>query len=963
MQSALKTILFSWIVLSSQMLLYACGKSSSYKVSLQDDYSIILTTDGGVKQVFKPDFMVLCSDVHPNKMLRRGDFGFQKQDETEQGLLYNVPTWGSPDHFVLDSNLHIEDGFDPELDRAYGKDRTANYFKSAPGIKISAIGAVDQGDKIVWHFEDHDDFTFSATLFKSNAAYDFPKLQMFLTPKKEAWFSVGYLGAPSSSPNDVDEIWQAHIWQEKRFPNAPFLSESFRSSIPGTLMTVNGVTTSVIADPKYIPFEVTPPNSKNSKFGMMIRNADGDAQPIVFAPVLGNEDSKMISGEPFEFDLYLYQNKVGLLDAFEDITYQICDFSDLRRNSTCNLNTTIENMSEYVQSPYAMFVDSLRGFNYSTDVPGAVKNISGLHPLAIALLTDDEHIFKRMARPMLEYGLSRERFLFATNEKITGQATSSRLKGPGVPVSDLLASYSYSRNRVKYFLDEAKKLYDNKVVRSLNLDFINYEDRWLNSLSLYRATNEQKYLDQAIIDCDAYLKERVERKQTGYDDRYSLGWFFWTSFTNQWMELLQMYDLTGHTRYLDAAHEGARYYTQDCWVTPVIPKGTIRVNLGGEVPRYRNDEDKYVYMKLPEQDVDAWKVSEIGLTPESSGTSSGHRAIFMAHHAPFMMRIAAETGDLFLHDMARHAVVGRYESFPGYHINAGRTNAFEDKNFAMRSQKELNGHTSIHYNHPVSHLIMLWDYLFSDFYFKSQRQIDFPYEYSEGYAYCRSLLYGLHPGSFYDERNVVSYMPIDLVDVSNIQVNYLAGYGNGKLYLALSNQSPDDLDVTISFNQEKSFVDPTRTYTVKLWKENKPAGKGTVKQGEITLPVKGKGITAMAIEGVEVEPKFQKKFFTETENWSKSHTSVGFENDRAVLFDFGDDLLSVYVWNEANNSRFVKTTLHYAVDGVWDKKEKISYPYEYTIELPKTAKKFEYWFESQTPSGLIQKSVNGELIK
>ncbi len=404
------------------------------------------------------------------------------------------------------------------------------------------------------------------------------------------------------------------------------------------------------------------------------------------------------------------------MNCFEDIAYNTCGFGDIRENSTCNLNTTIENTIEYCLSPYAMFMDELRGCNYSTDVPGAVKNISGLHPLEFAVLTNDEHIFKRLARPMLEYGLSRERFLFSTNDKVKGQGTSSRLNGPGVPVTDLLETYVYTNNRSDYFLADAKKLYNNKVARSLNLDFMSYEDRWLNSIALYRATGEQKYLDQAIKDADKYLEQRVYTKQKDFEDKYSLGLFFWTSFTNQWMELLWLYEITGEQRYLDAAHEGARYYTQYCWITPTIPEGTVRVNPDGVVPKYRKDSTKFVYMHLPEADVPAWKLSEIGLTPESSGTSAGHRAIFMAHHAPLMVIIAALTNDKFLHDMARNAVVGRYDAFPGYHLNAGRTNAFEMKNFAFRSQKELNGHTSIHYNHPQSHVVMLWDYLSSDFY-------------------------------------------------------------------------------------------------------------------------------------------------------------------------------------------------------------------------------------------------------
>ncbi len=165
------------------------------------------------------------------------------------------------------------------------------------------------------------------------------------------------------------------------------------------------------------------------------------------------------------------------------------------------------------------------------------------------------------------------------------------------------------------------------------------------------------------------------------------------------------------------------------------------------------------------------------------------------------------------------------------------------------------------------------------------------------------------------------------------------------------------------FDQEKSFIDPTKEYTVKLWKQNKPSGNATVKDGKLTVSLSGKGITAMAIEGVNVETDFQKKIFSASNKWSKNYTSVGFENDRAVFFDFGDDLLSVYVWHEANNNRFKKTTLHYAVDGNWKQEVKTSFPYEYTVEIPRTAEKFEYWFESVTPSKSIVKSDIGQLHK
>ncbi len=583
--------------------------------------------------------------------------------------------------------------------------------------------------------------------------------------------------------------------------------------------------------------------------------------------------------------------------------------------------------------------------------------------MEFAILTDREDIFTRMARPMLEYGLSRERFLFSPYDNVKGQNTSSRINGPGVPVTDLLTSYVYSGGRSDWFLESGRQLYDDKVARSLNLDYMSYEDRWLNSLELYHVTGAKKYLDQAVADCDRYLEDRVNVRQTDFYDKFSLGMFFWTSFTNQWMELLWMYELTGKERYLAAAHDGALHYAQYCWFTPVIPDGTVTVNLGGVVPKYRNNPEKFVYMNLPEEDVEAWKVSEIGLTPESSGTSAGHRAIFMAHHAPFMMRIAALTGDDFLRNIARHAVVGRYESFPGYHINAGRTNAFERKDFALRSQAELNGHTSIHYNHPQSHLAMLYDYLFSDFYYVSEGKIDFPMEYSEGYAYCRSFIYGAHPGEFYGEKNVWPYMPSGMVSTSSVQANWIAGYGNGKLYLALANQSDEDIVTEVSFDPMTSFVCPERNYVAHLYVQNRPAGSVVVKNGKARLSVKAKGVTAIILDGVEVKTQFQHKLRSDAPKWNVNHTSVGFYDDKAVVFDFGEGLKSVYIWNESENEDYVTTVLHYSIDGVENTITKTGYPYEYTVPLSDESSVFEYWFEALTPEGKTVTSEKGRLEK
>lgn len=68
-----------------------------------------------------------------------------------------------------------------------------------------------------------------------------------------------------------------------------------------------------------------------------------------------------------------------------------------------SLNATFERMLEFGLSEYAKFNSDLRGFAYDTDVPGAVKNVSALHPLGLALVTDRPEIYTRLARPLMEF--------------------------------------------------------------------------------------------------------------------------------------------------------------------------------------------------------------------------------------------------------------------------------------------------------------------------------------------------------------------------------------------------------------------------------------------------------------------------------------------------------------------------------------------------------------------------------
>ncbi|MCX6968239.1 MAG: hypothetical protein NTZ46_10780 [Verrucomicrobia bacterium] len=916
----------------------------------------IALKDGTVR-VFKPEFTILRTEENPQKKLRRGEVG------TNHGKtpFYNVPTWGQAVITKIDPKVHVMDGFNPENDRGIEPGRTADYFQAAPNEVVKAQAVTFADNTIQWSFPEISGSRLSAVIQLPDTK-GVPELTFTFVPAKSGYYSIGYTGAPGVNPAEMDEMWQPMIWQEKRFPNMPYLSEAFQCPLPTTLVSYQGATVGVLADAAELPFQPLP-NKDNSKFGVLVRDSKGLARPMLFAPVLGGPGSKMSAGKPFVFKAHLLLHKGDLLSTFEYGARNYYGFKDYRRNSTVTLNKTLENMIDYGMGPFSQFCEELRGCNYATDVPGAVKNITGLDPLSLAFVTDNEAIFKKRARPMLEYSWSRERFLFSNNPEVKGDGTSAKLGGPGAPMSDFIAAYQFSKQRTLCDLKIAAEIYSKPINLCLNLAELLYGNQWQNAMHLYKATGEKKYLDLAVAGADRYLNERVYTLQKDFSDDASRDMFFWTSYAPQWMELYLLHELTGEKRYLDAAQRGARQYAQFIWFCPAVPDSKILVNIGNKAPRYRSG-DKFKDMIVPEETVDAWRVSEIGLTPESSPTCNGHRAIYLTQFAPWMLRIARDAKDSFLHDVARSAVIGRYESFPGYHINAGRTTAHEKADFPLRSLPELNGVTSLHFNHPWSHIAMLMDYLVSDVYYRSDAQIDFPAEYAEGYAYCRSKIYGAASGHFYDEKDVWLYMPHGLLSSSNVQINYLAARGNGKLYLALTNQSKEPVTTTLTLNSELLDLKKGKVYSAKVWKDNQLAGTASVIDGQVSLIVSPDGMTALAIDGVTARPVFQAKVGESSTPWKKDSEELSFGGgSKAVLFNFGPNLQSVYSFTKATNEVYSKVTLHYACNGKWSAVTKESYPFEFTVEVPRDTDEFRFRYEAVTKQGGTDHSEEGILLR
>lgn len=941
-----------WLALWSPPLSQAALANDAYAVRLEPDGAIELQRGDLPARRFEPSFLVLHSAVDPRAEMRWGDLG-------DQRILYNVKCWRlSPDAVAATPgppakpDAHVADGFDSRTDLHGGSGRTFDAYRAAPGVTLRATGAALAGNRIAWTFPDQERFSLSAWLSVPDGASE-PLLEFSFEPKASGWFSVAYTGAPSCDPGEAEDIWQPMVWQEKRFPLQPCLTEAGRCTLPAALVTQDDVTAGIVADPSELPF-MPMPTVANSRFGVALRNAEGLAQPALFAPTLGGAGSEMKPGDRFSFQMRLFLGRGRTPAAYEQIARGLFQFRDYRRNGDLgSLNRTLERMTGFALSDWARFHEDLRGCCYDTDVPGSVKNVSALHPLSVALVTDDASIFERRARPMIEYLLSREKFLFTTNPETKGQGASSKLAGPCAPLSELAALYSISGNRSPVLLKAAEDLFGRN--RVLNLDEEMEGSRWQNAFALWRATGQDSWRERTMAGADAYLRERFGEAQTAYPKR---GAFFWTSFAPDWMELCALAEATGEARYWEAAREGARRFAQFVWMCPVVPGGEVLVNEGGRAPAYRQG-DRFPPIFLPEEKVPAWRVSELGLTPESSGTCKGHRGVFLATHAPFMLRIAQETGDEFLHDIGRSAVVGRYTSFPGYHMNTARTTVYEKPDFAERPLAQINSTSSLHYNHIWPQVALLLDYLVADAAFRSRGAISFPWHFAEGYGYLQGRIYGDRPGQFFGDGDVWLWMPRELLSFDSSEVNYVAGRAGDRLYLALMNESPEPVSATFRLDSQlvRGGVCQTR-----VWREGQTAGRVSLELSKFQVEIAPRGLTALAIEGVQIEPKFQGGL-SGGSAWRRDYAEQACGGTRAMVLNFGPGMQSAYVYLQASAAQCRQATLHHATDGAWESVTDQAFPFEFTVPLAPSAERFEFRLELVTPSGERQESGLGQLAR
>jgi hypothetical protein len=784
-----------------------------------------------------------------------------------------------------------------------------------------------------------------------------PLVTLRLEPKQAGAFSLGIFNGRETPLEEVEFLLNPFRYHSKRMPVEPVLVTEQTSSNAASYMTLPGgtgwpegqqVTYAVSVDPSSVNSGWT--YAANASFGLGIMGRDGGVQPSLFAPLMGGAGSVMDTEDSFRFAYRPVVRAEGWYETYSHVTKEIQGLADYRENVEASLTDTIFHVQELLlDDEYGGWDPQMKGY-YNMEAQNVVTTAHPLSLIQAYLLSGEDELYERRVLPTMENLLTRQKMHY------TSTGNSHSYPDP-LPIGAPVAGYGTSVFGAVYEMAGGLA----PVFREIGIDGgvrpSTEVPAWSEQLWMYRYTGDTAYLNAAKAGADRYLAEKVDAPSTALPP---FSRFIYISYYANFNALLDLYEISGESRYLQGAAEAARWLMTTIRAFPV-PDGNVTVY--GDDIRSRlflpnanfwwkgEVQDRLGYpeglAQLQDETVAAWIPSPVGLGLEQGSTfmSTDSGYITMSYWAPDLMRLSRLTGDPDYAMYARNAILGRGGSYPGYYQNQN-----------MVHQKRVDypytgpDLTSIYYHHIPVYYGLLTDFLFAQAWSWSDGRVDFPSLRQQGYAYFSGRVYGHEPGVFFGQSGMWPWLEEGLLTVDHLQVDWLAARKDGVLGVALMNESGEAATVTVELGQ--ALGGAALNVTAAVYDSQGAGTVGQVVQGKITVTIPGRGLVGLVLEHPQVAaPAY-------AASASLNQASVASEQTTAAPSGPGDfgygavlqlepGFYHAYVYTTDLPQEADRVKLHYRIgDGSWQEQVLAQYPFEATVRVDSAADPFTFFLEA-----------------
>lgn len=915
--------------------------NASYRLALAADHAVSIRVAGMPEQRLAPDFVVLHSEQDPgysrnpsqpnHPVAPRVAVRWAHNHETPESANAWLQASGVEGQVTADAQGRWTWSYrDAKPVTGIAARQTSRPFSVGDLLPLHAASAAESEGAICWTFASQADFELAAELRLPPGAGD-PTLTFTLTPHQLAFWSVAFTGAPATAFALTHAVPQECEARGHRQFNYVMGEADLR--LPRAHVATAAGNIALVADPNETPFRL--PTGADARFGLMLQQAGGRLQPVLFAPLLGGAGSRR--SEPLRFTLRCVVRAGDWMETTRHIARDIVGVRDQRDNSgPGSLNAAIERVMDFLADRdghnHACWHAEQKYYDYFTDTAGVFKPFSPLYGLGAAVVTDDEDFYRRRARPAVEFALSRKYNVFAPYETANMHMVGSAQRdvgGPYLGYAQLLGLHELLQRRVP-------------AVAALAAQAGPAHGSLADALARWRLTGERAALDDARQLAAATLARGGPLGEAALFD------------------LLELCDATHDPQALRGAVEAAYNQVASLNLSPAPPDAPVTVDAGGRAPVHPHSVGRHRNtwgfpppepVAAPEQTVPAWRIARLGMP------SPAYPIEYWINTHGALLRTAGLAHDAFLHDVAHWGVTGRFGNYPG--DNRSIVSLIGERPDAVECPSWDWNFATVNPGHAWDFAGALLDFLVSDAFERSGGAVDFPAETTAGSNF-RVRVYGARPGRFYGDEGVRLWLPRGLVASSNRQFDWLAGYGHDQFYLTLWNQSFREETATVQVNP--ALVELAGARSVRVWRGNAAAEGMTVRDGQFSVTVPAKSIVAFAFPEARVHASLQARLYDATAPalgpQSFATVPAPFGTVRALLLTAGRGLTSAFVYADAPAASVIAAKLRWRQgQGPWHELTDEIFPYEFSPELDEAAGDFEGVFEIENAKQEIQRSA------